>query len=353
MHKPNIQTLVPPCFLPQLLGSLPLRKLRGLGGKLGDILTEEMGLQMACDIEAVGLDTLASRFGQQQAEYLIQLSRGESSEEVTHRLAPSNITCSKQFNGRAALPLEASLKRGDIDKWLQRLTEEMLERVGDGGAQWLCTAIHLTTLNNNRVSDETEKIRLSKRIEFPTINSSVDAPMLVSQAAIRLVKEALANPSHRARYHQFVGDAALLAEYRNKQSTLLPPHNTSCAVWYVSSISVQAQRVGSDEEKDSRSDAADIRNFFGAPAATVSDSNKSIIECTGLREGSSESSNGPSGNKAPEGVDAAVFAALPPEIQKEITIEAENKRIFEKFRNSTTTSTAQRKKPRGIDSYFK
>lgn len=357
MHKPNIQTIVPPCFLPRLLSNLPLNKLRGLGGKLGQILTDELGLKMASDISSAG-KALEARFGQQQAEYLLQLSRGESNEEVASRLAPSNITCAKQFNGSTALLLETSIRRGDIEIWLQRLCEELLERIGINGAKWLSAAINLTSKNSN--NEEAEKVRLSKRSEFPAVDASEFAAAVetLSRLAIQLVKESLANPSSssRSKHTHFVSDTSLLAEFSSKQATLLPSssHPASVTQWWISNISVQAQGVGRENDEDCAADTPDIRNFFTGGGnidnKNTSDIGQKVSKSMGSNElvANKEMAEGDDKIDVPEGVDASVFLSLPPDIQQEIRIDARNRRISA----ITNNTQLQRKKPRGIQSYF-
>jgi DNA polymerase eta len=43
LNKPNMQTVLPAAYVPLLLQDLPLGKLRGLGGKFGQEVQEQLG----------------------------------------------------------------------------------------------------------------------------------------------------------------------------------------------------------------------------------------------------------------------------------------------------------------------
>merc|ERR1711920_494603 len=55
LHKPNQQTVLPPCAVTALLDPLPVDRLRGFGGKLGELLKRgrpELGI---AGFESVGV----------------------------------------------------------------------------------------------------------------------------------------------------------------------------------------------------------------------------------------------------------------------------------------------------------
>lgn len=50
INKPNKQTVLPHCSVQKLWSSTKIDKVRGLGGKLGDVLTERLGCVHVCDL---------------------------------------------------------------------------------------------------------------------------------------------------------------------------------------------------------------------------------------------------------------------------------------------------------------
>lgn len=65
MNKPNNQTIVPYRAVPGIMATLPMKKIRNFGGKVGQAL-EQLGCKMAADVQAVPMDTLVAKFGSQQ-----------------------------------------------------------------------------------------------------------------------------------------------------------------------------------------------------------------------------------------------------------------------------------------------
>ena len=73
-NKPNKQTIVPSSGIPLLMKTLPLRSIRGLGGKFGAEVVravmadpsvsgkDEAGL-LACDLHSIDQGTLSRHFG--------------------------------------------------------------------------------------------------------------------------------------------------------------------------------------------------------------------------------------------------------------------------------------------------
>ena len=130
MNKPNKQTLVPSRCVPQLMESLPLKKLRGFGGKLGTALKEQFDVKVAGDITALGEAGLSSKYDRSQCNWMLQAARGDLDDQVTPRTLPSILSCGKTYRGRAGLPL-IGLEDGTILKWLHELSAELLERLDE------------------------------------------------------------------------------------------------------------------------------------------------------------------------------------------------------------------------------
>lgn len=67
LHKPNQQTVLPQDEVSQLWDGLPVGKVRHLGGKLGDSLTEEMGCNTMGDLAKLSLQQLIGRYDNKTA----------------------------------------------------------------------------------------------------------------------------------------------------------------------------------------------------------------------------------------------------------------------------------------------
>lgn len=50
LHKPNRQTVLPQSSVSSLYSNLPIKKIRSLGGKFGDYITEVLGCETMSDL---------------------------------------------------------------------------------------------------------------------------------------------------------------------------------------------------------------------------------------------------------------------------------------------------------------
>eukprot|EP00887_Chlorella_sp_A99_P005175 scaffold1.g5175.t1 len=136
MHKPNQMTLIPgraavagqSARLPKrqlnillhLMRDLPLGKVRGFGGKLGEEL-EALGCTTAGQVQDLALQVLERHFGPERAHYIAETVRGVSHEAVVEKERPKSMLAAKSFNATTDL---AAL-RG----WLQILATELAGRM--------------------------------------------------------------------------------------------------------------------------------------------------------------------------------------------------------------------------------
>lgn len=84
-NKPDKQTIVPASAVAALMGTIPLKEIRGLGGKLGDAVLaflEEKerggkgGEWMAVDLQRFLEAELQGRFGAKEGAWLHRICRG-------------------------------------------------------------------------------------------------------------------------------------------------------------------------------------------------------------------------------------------------------------------------------------
>lgn len=74
LHKPNRQTILPLAGVPSLYQTLPVKKVRNLGGKFGDVVIESLGCNVMADLLVYSLKDLQSRFDDKTGSVFIEIS---------------------------------------------------------------------------------------------------------------------------------------------------------------------------------------------------------------------------------------------------------------------------------------
>ncbi|TXG48361.1 hypothetical protein EZV62_027655 [Acer yangbiense] len=124
LNKPAQQTVVPFSSVKGLLESLPVKKMKQLGGKLGTSLQNELGVNTVGDLLNFSEDKLQELYGVNTGTWLWNIARGINGEEVQARLLPKSHGSGKSFPGPRALKTADSVKH-----WLNQLCEELNERL--------------------------------------------------------------------------------------------------------------------------------------------------------------------------------------------------------------------------------
>ncbi|NP_001127801.1 DNA-directed DNA polymerase eta [Nasonia vitripennis] len=124
LHKPNRQTILPASAVPELYGSLPVKKVRNLGGKLGDMVIDSLKCNVMADLLPYSLQYLQNRFDEKTGMWLYNIARGIDSEPVTPRLVSKSIGACKRFPGKQAIVELDVLKH-----WIGELSAEVCERL--------------------------------------------------------------------------------------------------------------------------------------------------------------------------------------------------------------------------------
>ncbi|XVE94306.1 hypothetical protein REPUB_Repub01dG0269800 [Reevesia pubescens] len=124
MNKPAQQTVVPFSSVKGLLNTLPIRKMKQLGGKLGASLQIDMGVNTVGDLLQFPEEKLQERYGINTGTWLWNIARGISGEAVEGRLLPKSHGSGKTFPGPRALKTVSS-----VQHWLNQLCEELSERL--------------------------------------------------------------------------------------------------------------------------------------------------------------------------------------------------------------------------------
>ncbi|MBA0566244.1 hypothetical protein Golob_011077 [Gossypium lobatum] len=143
MNKPAQQTVVPFSSVKGLLDTLPIRKMKQLGGKLGISLQMDMGVNTVGDLLQFPEEKLQERYGINTGTWLWNIARGISGEEVEGRLLPKSHGSGKTFPGPRALKTVPAVRvflnkkcsmilschEVNVQHWLNQLCEELSERL--------------------------------------------------------------------------------------------------------------------------------------------------------------------------------------------------------------------------------
>lgn len=124
LNKPNRQTVLPLDSVAELFSSLPIGKIRNLGGKLGASITETLGIENMGDLTRFSQAQLEQHFGEKTGQWLYDLCRGIEFEPVKPRQLPKSIGCSKNFPGKTSLATKEQ-----VQYWLHQLSLELEERL--------------------------------------------------------------------------------------------------------------------------------------------------------------------------------------------------------------------------------
>ena len=124
IHKPNKQTVLPQSQVPTLFAKMKIGKVRGLGGKLGDVVCESFRIETMSDLQKVSLLDLRQHFDEKTTNWLFNISRGIEHEDVKERDLAKSIGCGKNFRGPEILDTRAK-----VESWMSNLCEELSERL--------------------------------------------------------------------------------------------------------------------------------------------------------------------------------------------------------------------------------
>ncbi|XP_046543130.1 DNA polymerase eta-like [Haliotis rubra] len=124
LHKPNKQTILPHSSVEGLFSTLPLKKVRHLGGKLGETLMQQLGVENMGDLCRFSERELQQIAGDKTGAWLYDMCRGYEYEPVSARQLAKSIGCSKNFPGKTCLDT-----REKVNFWLSELAKEVEERL--------------------------------------------------------------------------------------------------------------------------------------------------------------------------------------------------------------------------------
>ncbi|XP_043595263.1 DNApol-eta isoform X1 [Bombus pyrosoma] len=124
LHKPNRQTILPTTAVSTLYSTLPIKKVRNLGGKFGDVVVESLNCNVMGDLVQYSLQYLQKRFDEKTGLWLYNIARGIDNEPVNIRLVSKSIGACKKFPGRQAI-----ISLDVLEHWAGELSAEVCERL--------------------------------------------------------------------------------------------------------------------------------------------------------------------------------------------------------------------------------
>ncbi|XP_058468016.1 DNA polymerase eta [Malaya genurostris] len=123
-HKPNRQTILPLKSIAKMYQTLPIKKIKGLGGKLGDQVCEVLKVQYMSELAKFPEKLLQCNFDERIGSWMFLIAKGIDLEAVTPKFNSKSIGCCKRFPGKNAIGGVATLKH-----WLSELAAEIQERL--------------------------------------------------------------------------------------------------------------------------------------------------------------------------------------------------------------------------------
>lgn len=171
-NKPNKQTILSLKSITNLFSTLPICKVKGLGGKMGEILCEKLKVKFMGDLLNFSEGTLQKHLDEKNGSWLYLMARGVDLEIVTQRMASKSIGCCKRFPGRNSITGIESLIH-----WLNELAGEIYER------------LEQDIVENNRTAKQMT-VSYSQQIGSEDISSTRSVPLFAYETE-RIVKDAL------------------------------------------------------------------------------------------------------------------------------------------------------------------
>ncbi|CAH0492046.1 unnamed protein product [Peronospora farinosa] len=283
LNKPNGQVVVAPRFVSNLMKSLPMRKVRGLGGKLGKQLEsiyqslDPAGVRALDEREAedtskkltahaflqrCGMAELSKHVGQETAAYVHQICQGIDGDEQVEekKVQVKMLSCVKQFDQRSG---SALARVEQLEYWVRLLCEEMVMRCEDERIENKRFPSQLTIQFTRAKPDDKPRTRKLGIAQDTTVDELHVAAMNVMRLYLDSLFPLAALSMHAKNFHDL-----------NSQTVTTISSFFTRNVDEVSSANGTAQRVeddikqftakrGRDELSSRKSSRRKISAFFG------------------------------------------------------------------------------------------
>uniref|UniRef100_A0A182M3F2 DNA polymerase eta n=1 Tax=Anopheles culicifacies TaxID=139723 RepID=A0A182M3F2_9DIPT len=193
-HKPNKQTILPIDSISKLYETLPLKKVKGLGGKLGDQVCEVLKIKFMSELVQFPESVLQHHFEERMGSWMYLMARGIDLEAVTAKFHSKSIGCCKRFPGKNAITGLATLNH-----WLNELASEVTERLEKDLDENNRTAKQLTVSYSQQIDNvDVSSTRSIPLVAYDSERIAVDALEAIKRNTDRFFKPnsttALHNP---------------------------------------------------------------------------------------------------------------------------------------------------------------
>ncbi|XP_063531316.1 DNA polymerase eta [Cydia strobilella] len=124
MNKPNKQSVLPKHTVNILYKTLPVKKVKHLGGKFGLSVCGTLQINNMYELQKFSEKELQAKFDEKNGTWLYNIARGIDLEPVQAKFNPKSIGCCKNFKGKSAI-----LDLENLTKWLKDLGDEIEDRL--------------------------------------------------------------------------------------------------------------------------------------------------------------------------------------------------------------------------------
>ncbi|XP_026291635.1 DNA polymerase eta [Frankliniella occidentalis] len=277
VHKPNRQTVLPPDKVEIFFSSLPVRKMRNLGGKFGMEVVERLGCQTMGDLAKFSLQDLQRHYDEKNGLWLYNIAHGIDHEPVTVRLIAKSIGCSKNFPGRTAL----STKK-NVEYWMHNLISELVVRLTEDQTKNKRRAQHLT-VSVSQDGDSNSLATVTRSGPLPCY----DVDRILS-LAIQLISKTNTAPTSSPVWDPAIKNISLSAgkftddctsQKTSIQSFFKHVSKESESSPRISELESMKKRRGDEDEilepKEKKLKRSSLENYF-KPSTAASDNDSSI-----------------------------------------------------------------------------
>jgi DNA polymerase eta len=99
IHKPNAQTILPQSGVEQLFRKTDIKKVRSLGGKLGNQIKTAFKINTMFELKSLEFKDLTKIFDPKTAKWLRGVAEGLDDDPVSNRQISKSLGCGKNFPG--------------------------------------------------------------------------------------------------------------------------------------------------------------------------------------------------------------------------------------------------------------
>ena len=151
LNKPNKQTVLRECNVLEFMKTVSMNKIRGLGGKLGDSVTQHFNVDAASDLWGYSERALVDKLGVENGTWLFKICRGICNEPVEAKNFAKSMVSVKNFTSPLTTEEQAR-------QWISILSSELFTRIQeeyDENRRWPKTL----TIHSKNPKWESDKAR--------------------------------------------------------------------------------------------------------------------------------------------------------------------------------------------------